>query len=135
MTIKFAQRLFFVAGLYGVAVIGPLFFLERVIGEYDPPLITHPEFYYGFAFTALAWQIVYLMMARDPLRFRPMLIPAIVGKAGFAISVFVLCAQGRIAPQNIVLPATDLLLAGLFAWAFVALGEERASEQKGIPVS
>src|SRR5262245_46842829 len=125
MTVKFAQRLFLVAGLYGMAVILPLFFVERLIGEYDPPLITHPEFYYGFAFTALAWQIVYLMMARDPLRWRPILIPAILGKAGFAVSVFVLCAQGRIAPQNVVLPAIDLLLAGLFAWAYMALWEER----------
>jgi hypothetical protein len=131
MTVKFAQRLFLVAGLYGIAVLSPMFFLEPVIGEYDPPAITHAEFYYGFVWTALAWQIVYLMMSRDPLRLRPMLIPAIVGKAGFAISVFVLFARGRLAARNVVLPSIDLLLAALFAWAYIALGSHSPSDSHG----
>jgi hypothetical protein len=125
MTIKFAQRLFLGAGIYGIAVIVPMFFLEHMIGEHDPPSITHAEFYYGFVCAAFAWQVVYLMMSREPIRLRPMLIPAIMGKAGFAISVFVLLAQGRLAAQNIVLPTVDLLLAALFAWAYVALGSYR----------
>jgi hypothetical protein len=121
VTIKFAQRLFLGAGIYGMVVLAPMFFLEHLIGEHDPPAITHAEFYYGFVCTALAWQIVYLMMWREPLRLRPMLIPAIMGKAGFGISVLVLFAQGRLAARNIVLPSIDLLLAALFAWAYVAL--------------
>lgn len=123
MTITFARRLFLGAGIYGVAVLAPMFLLEHVIDEYDPPSITHAEFYYGFVCTALAWQIVYLMMWRDPLRYRPMLIPAIVGKAGFALFVFILLAQGRLAARNVVLPAIDLVLAGMFAWAYVGLGQ------------
>src|SRR5215831_6242384 len=111
MTIKFAQRLFLGAGIYGLAVITPMFFLENLIGEYDPSAITHAEFYYGFVCTAFAWQLVYLMMFRDLLRLRPMLIPAIIGKAGFAISVFALFAQGRLAARNLVLPSVDLVLA------------------------
>jgi hypothetical protein len=99
-----------------------MFFLEHLIGEYDPPAITHAEFYYGFVCVAFAWQIVYLMMFRDPLRFRPMLIPAIVGKAGFALSVCALFVRGRLAARNLVLPSIDLVLAALFAWAYVALG-------------
>jgi hypothetical protein len=121
MTIRFAKRLFLAAGIYGMAVLAPLFFLERLIGEYDPPSITHREFYYGFVCTAFAWQIVYLMMSRDPLRLRPMLIPAIMGKAGFGISVYILFAQGRLAARNLLLPSIDLILAALFAWAYVAL--------------
>jgi hypothetical protein len=122
MTIKFARRLFLVAGLYGIAVVTPLFFLEHTIGEYAPPAITHAEFYYGFVCTAFAWQVVYLMMSRNPLRLRPVLIPAITGKAGFGLSVFALVARGRLAAQDAVLPSIDLLLAALFAWAYVALG-------------
>jgi cytochrome c oxidase subunit IV len=121
MTIKFAQRLFLVAGIYGVAVVAPLLFLEKRLGEADPPPITHPEWYYGFVWVTLAWQIVYLIMWRDPLRFRPMLIPAMLGKAGFAISVFVLVAQQRMAAANAWLPAIDLVLVGLFLWAFISL--------------
>src|SRR6516165_2924048 len=122
MTITFAQRLFLGAGIYGMVVLVPMFFLEHLLGEYEPPAITHAEFYYGFVCTAFAWQIVYLMMSRDPLRLRPMLLPAIVGKAGFGLSVLALWAQGRMAARNVVLPSIDLLLAVLFAWAYVALG-------------
>ena len=129
MTIKFARRLFLGTGLYGLAVIVPLFFMEPLIGQLDPPAITHAEFYYGFVFTALAWQIVYLMMSRDPIRFRPMLLPAITSKAGFALSTFILCAQGRLAARNLVLPSIDLLMAVLFAWAFVALGAHAAAKR------
>jgi hypothetical protein len=121
MTIQFARRLFLGAGLYGLAVLTPMFFLENPIGESDPPAITHAEFYYGFVCTALAWQLVYLMMFRDPLRWRPMLLPAIVGKAGFALSVLALFAQGRLAAWNLLLPSIDLVLAALFAWAYIAL--------------
>lgn len=70
------------------------------------------------------------MMSRDPLRLRPMLLPAIVGKTGFAISVLVLFAQQRLAAANIVLPSIDLVLAGLFVWAYVALGRH-ASPKAG----
>lgn len=121
MTIKFAQRLLLAAGVYGVVVVAPLFFLENRIGSSYPPAITHPEFFYGFVCGTLAWQIVYLMMSRDPLRFRPMLIPAIFAKAGFATSVFVLFALQRIPAAGVVLPSVDLVLAGLFVWAYVAL--------------
>jgi len=84
----------------------------------------HAEFYYGFVCTAFAWQIVYLMISRDPLRLRPMLIPVIMAKAGFEISVYILFAQGRLAAWNLLLPSIDLVLAALFAWAYVALRSE-----------
>jgi hypothetical protein len=128
MTIKFAQRLFLGAGIYGLAVLVPMFFLKDVIGGYDPPAITHAEFYYGFVCTAFAWQLVYLMMWREPLRLRPMLIPAITGKAGFAVSVLVMFARGQLAARSIVLPSIDLALAALFAWAYVALGSHAARD-------
>ena len=124
MAIKFAQRLFLAAGIYGVAVIAPLFLLEDKIGATNPPAITHPEFYYGFVCAAFAWQVVYLMMSRDPIRFRPVLIPAIVGKAGFGVSVFVLFILHRLPRAGLVLPSIDLVLAALFAWVYVALGRQ-----------
>jgi hypothetical protein len=122
MTIKFAQRLFLIAGIYGVAVVAPMFFLESQISQHDPPTITHPEFYYGFMCVTLAWQIVYLMLSRDPLRFRPIILPGALGKLGFFVSVLVLVGLGRAPAERLVLPSVDLLLAALFIWAFVALG-------------
>jgi hypothetical protein len=131
VTITFARRLFLAAGIYGIAVLAPLFLVEHLIGEYDPPSITHTEFYYGFVCTALAWQIVYLMISRDPLRLRPMIIPAILGKAGFGISVYVLFAQGRLGARNLLLPSIDLVLAVLFAWAYVELRSNSVMPGRG----
>ncbi len=129
MTIKLAQCLFLAAGIYGIVVVTPLLFLEKQLGETYPPAITHPELYYGFVWVTLAWQIVYLMMWRDPLRFRPILIPAIVGKAGFAISVLVLIAQKRLSAASVGLPSIDLILAALFVWAFIAMGRPTLSNE------
>ena len=95
---------------------------EKEVEELYPPALTHPEWYYGFVSVTLAWQIVYLMMWRDPLRFRPMLLPAIGGKVGFATSVLVLFAQQRLDATSACLVSIDLLLAALFFWAFLALG-------------
>ena len=111
---KFARTVFLVAGVWGVLVITPLFFIFNLIGTQDPPPITHPGFYYGFATTALAWQLVYLMMWRDPIRFRPMLIPAIMGKTGFGVSVLVLFTLKRSPAAGVFLPSIDLILAALF---------------------
>ena len=122
MTVQFAKRLFLIAGVYGVLVVAPLFFLEGQINERYPPAVTHPEFYYGFACVTLAWQFVYLIMSHDPVRYRPMILPAVAAKGGFALSVFILVAQGRLEASSAALPAVDVVLAGLFVWAFFALG-------------
>ena len=53
---KFAKILFNVAGIWGVILLLPLYFIFDLIGEQDPPPITHPAFFYGFAGLGLAWQ-------------------------------------------------------------------------------
>jgi len=45
---KFAKVVFWTAGIWGVLVLTPLFFIFDMIGRTDPPPITHPGFYYGF---------------------------------------------------------------------------------------
>jgi len=61
-----------------------------------------------------------LLLAGQVVFDNLMLIPAIIGKARFGISVLALCAQG-LAARNLVLPSIDLVLAVLFAWAHAAL--------------
>src|SRR6267378_5544383 len=51
---KFAKVVFWVAGIWGLVVITPLYFLFDLIGKQDPPAITHPGFYYGFAGCVIA---------------------------------------------------------------------------------
>jgi hypothetical protein len=54
MPIRFPRRLFRLAGMYGLIVMLPQYFLERRIGVDQPPPISHPEYFYGFIGLAVA---------------------------------------------------------------------------------
>lgn len=116
---RFAKIVFLIAGVWGVLVITPLFFIFDLIGKQDPPAINHPGFYYGFATTALAWQIAFLIIASNPIRFRPLMIAAVIEKAGFNIAVIILFLQGRMHVPDLALGIIDLLFGALFLTAFV----------------
>ena len=77
---KLARITFLIAGIYGLIVLTPLYFLEGTIARQTPPPITHVEFFYGFIGAALAWQVVFLLIARDPARYRLMMLPSILEK-------------------------------------------------------
>ena len=117
---KFAKILFNVAGVWGVILLAPLYFMLDLIGREDPPPITHPAFFYGFAGLGLAWQVAFFIIARDPLRFRPMMIPSILEKVGYGGAVVALYAQGRLHGQDLAFGLIDLLFAALFAAAYAA---------------
>ena len=119
---KFAKVVFWVAGIWGVVVITPLYFMFDLIGKQDPPAITHPGFYYGFVGCALAWQIAFLLIARDPVRLRMMMIPSMVEKVAYCTAVVVLVMQGRTNQRDLVFAATDLTLGALFVVAWVVTG-------------
>jgi hypothetical protein len=77
---KFAKIVFWISGIWGVIVLTPLYFIFDLIGRQDPPAITHPGFYYGFASIGLAFQFAFIVIALDPVRMRPMMIPAMIEK-------------------------------------------------------
>lgn len=124
---KFAKVVFGVAGIWGLLVITPLYFLFDLIGRNDPPAITHPGFYYGFAGLGLAWQIAFLFISRDPVRLRPMMIPSMVEKFSFGIAVVVLVTQGRMHASDLLFAATDLMLGVLFVAAYVRTAGKRVA--------
>ena len=99
-------------------VLAPLYFIFDMISRNDPPAITHPGFYYGFVSVGLAWQVAFFVIARDPVRFRPMIIPSILEKFGYGVSLIVLYLQNRIHPSDLTFAGVDLLLGVLFLIAF-----------------
>ena len=115
-----ARRIFFAAGIYGVLVLPPQYFMEGRTGRDFPPPITHPEYYYGFIGVALAWQVLFLIMARDPVRFRVVMVPAMLEKLAFGGAAVVLYLQGRLAVLMLAAGVLDLIFAGLFVVAFRA---------------
>jgi hypothetical protein len=117
---KFAKVVFWIASIWGVLILTPLYFMFDMIGRNDPPVITHPGFYYGFVSVGLAWQVAFLLIARDPIRFRLrlMMIPAVLEKFGYGASFLVLYLQHRLHPSDLVFGGVDMLLGVLFLLAF-----------------
>ena len=108
-----------VAGIWGILVTLPLYFLYDFIGRQSPPAINHPEFYYGFAGVTLTWQVVFLLIARDAARYRVMIIPSILEKFSYVIANLVLFANQRMSASQALPSTTDLVLALLFIAAFL----------------
>jgi hypothetical protein len=116
---KFAKIVFWVAGIWGFLIITPLYFLFDTIGKQDPPPITHPAFYYGFAGLALVWQLTFILIARDPIRLRPIMIPAILEKLVWSVPVILLVTQKRMRSSDLLFAAIDLSLGALFLIAYL----------------
>jgi hypothetical protein len=117
---KLARIVFLVAGIYGLIVLLPLYFMEAQTGRDYPPPITHPEYYYGFVGVAVAWQLAFLVISRDPLRHRPLMLPSVVEKASFGIAGAVLFIQGRLSSFMFGAAMADSVLGVLFIIAWIA---------------
>jgi len=103
-----------IAGILGLLVLVPQYFLEEKIGLDSSPAITHPEFFYGFIGVAIAFQLVFLVIAADPRKYRPMILPSIVEKFSFGLAVAALVLAGRVSGQIVIGATLDLVLGVLF---------------------
>jgi hypothetical protein len=90
-----------------------------LIGRNDPPSITHPGFFYGFVGAGLAWQVVFFVIAMDPVRYRPIMIPSVLEKVSYVAPVVVLVLQGRMHPSDLVFVGSDFVLGVLFVVAYL----------------
>lgn len=125
----FARWVFTIGGIWGVLIIGPLFFAESFVAESTGKPFNHPDVYYGFVAAVFSWQLSYLVIGRDPARYRPFMLLGALGKVIYAGGCWLLFAQGRI-PVNVPAIATpDLLLAALFvvAWLRTEPAKHRAA--------
>lgn len=116
---KFAKIVFWIAAIWGFLFISPLYFMFNLIGEKDPPPITHPAFFFGFVGVALVWQIAFAFIARDPMRFRPLMIPAVLEKLVYSVPVIILVAEKRTNPNDLLFAAIDLILGVFFVFAYL----------------
>jgi hypothetical protein len=131
ITVKFAKWVYRTAGIYGLLVLAPLLFLERVVSQTSPPAITHPEYYYGFAITGVAWQVAFIVISNDPRRFRTLMPVTWLEKTWGLIAV-VLYVQNRISLQVLALGLIDLLFGALFVCAYITTTQSRARVIGGI---
>lgn len=109
----FASRIYFWAGIYGIVILA-LAYLQPIP---DPWHLTH----LGFVGTAMVFQGVFLVIARDPRRFAPMMPVTFFEKLCFGVPSIAFAATGQTPPMSAVFGAIDLALMVLFiiAWGRV----------------
>jgi hypothetical protein len=115
---RFARWVFNAAGIYGLILLTPFLFLERRIAA-PAALLSHPEYFYGFVLVGIACQVLFLIIARDPVRLRPAMIAGMIEKFPFALIVPVLWMQGRVQTPVVVFAGFDFLWGILFAAAYL----------------
>jgi hypothetical protein len=116
---RFARWVFLLAGATGILMVIPPYFLERQTSEDYPPPITHPEYYYGFFGVTLAWQLLFLVIGSDPVRYRRAMLPGMVEKASFSLAIPLLYAAGRVAGVWLGFAAMDAAWLVLFVVAYL----------------
>lgn len=113
---KIARIIFGLAALYGIPVLLLGFFGEGQFNAAMPPAITHPEFYYGFHGVALVFQLIFILIAIDPVRYRPLMLVAVLEKLAFFGPTLWLYAGGRLMEGG---PFYGALIDGLWAFLFL----------------
>jgi hypothetical protein len=131
---KFARFVFIAAGVWGIAVLTPFYWLIDVTGRRYAPPVEYPHFFYGFFSVAMAWQIAFLIIGSNPSRFRPFMIPGMLEKLSYVVTLAVLYSQSRIPAIDTQAAIPDLLLCILFVVAFVKTRVVQRHETVGRPV-
>jgi hypothetical protein len=116
---RFARTIFILAGLWGILVLTPFYWLVDLSGRHYAPPTDYPAFFYGFISVALAFQGVFLLIGWNPARFRPMMIAAMIEKFGYVATVLLLYVRGAIEPFFVSTAIPDATLGILFVAAFV----------------
>jgi len=104
---KFARFVFAIAGALGVVASIGLYFTP---GSFV---------YYGLIAAIWAWQVAFFMIAWDPRRFRPIMIPSIIEKLVWVVTLTVLHLRGEATAAELARNAIPHGLLGvLFVIAF-----------------
>ena len=129
---RFVRGAYSAAGIYGLLVMLPQYWMERRIGQDAPPAITHPEYFYGFIGVVVAWQLVLLLIARDPARYRALMAVTVLEKLAFGIPAVLLYAQSRLSASVLGFGLIDLVLAAVFAACWSITGERRLGRARAV---
>ncbi len=124
---KFARYTFLISGIYGLVVMLPQLFLENKIGVDQPPAITHPEFFYGFICVTVAFQLVFLVISSDPVRYRPLMLVSLVEKFPFVIAIAVLYLQSRVGWQMAAAAGIDAFWGVMFLLSYLKTRDAQAT--------
>jgi hypothetical protein len=117
---RFAKWVFLISAVYGILVLAPQYLAETSFGRQLAGAITKPEQFYGFIGVALTWQFVFLAIASDVRRFRPLMLIAVTEKLSFGLAAAALYATARVDTRVLAVGTIDLFLGALFFASFLA---------------
>jgi hypothetical protein len=117
--VKFAKYVFIGAGVWGIAVLTPFYWLVDVTGRRYAPPTEYPHFFYGFFAITMAWQFAFLVIGSNPIRFRALMVPSMFEKFSYVVTLVILYNQARISVADFQAAIPDVLLGILFVVAFV----------------
>jgi hypothetical protein len=117
--VRFAKYVFSIAGVWGIAVLTPFYWLVDVTGRRYAPPTEYPHFFYGFFAITMAWQFAFLVIGSNPIRFRPLMVPSMFEKFSYVVTLVLLYNQARISAADFQAAIPDVILGILFVVAFV----------------
>lgn len=129
MQMRFASLTFRIAGIWGLVVIVPMYFLFDAIGRQNPPAMNHPQFYFGFLGVTLVWQLLFLTISKDPARYRPLFPAALLEKLVFIVTMMVLAIAGQIRVADAMVAVPDSVLAVFFVMAMLRTDRSRPAKR------
>lgn len=128
MRTLFATRVFQGAGLYGLLLLIPLYGAYLAGVPQMTVSTSHPHFVHGFYLVAIAWQFAFLMIATDPVRYRVLMLAAMLEKFPFTIATLMLYSTGDAEWPVMGAGVIDGLLGLLFAASYVATADSADAE-------
>lgn len=114
-----AKWIYRIAAIYGLIVLVPMLFTPGYFGEKHPPAPNHLELYFGFVTVAIAWQWAFLIISKDPLRYRALMPVTWLEKGGFFVATVVLFSMGRLDAELLVAGIIDGVLGVAFVIAWI----------------
>lgn len=115
----FAKRVFQVAGAWGIALIAFAYGAYFLGGEEWTVYTSHPQYVHGFFLVTLAWQVAFLIIATDPVRYRLMMLAAMLEKFPFTLATLVLYAAGDVPVTVLAAGLIDGVFGVLFSIAYI----------------
>ena len=120
---KFARWVFLIAGILGLLPVLPLAYDTIANGEAIlPDFASMGLFFCVVVFQYVCWQILYIVLASDPVRYRLMMIPSFFAKVSAPFNPIWLFLYGF--NYWIPIAVVDVVFAILFLIAFWSAGRE-----------
>ena len=119
-----AKLIFRVAAVWAILALTPILFFPNRIGNPVPRPLTEPEYFHGFLALSLLFALLYLVIATNPIRYRPVMWIGILQKFVYPLAIFGLLSTHRAPPTKSFYAGVEFLFGLLFILALIKTPKE-----------